>query len=379
MEKVGEFDCNNNCLLSLYRNAESADYESERKKALEAGGSCFDEWNIENTKYCSYESDKEVTVLSYCEDTKELRVIRDSNKTLYDTETVVNGSLPVTLYQFELDYRNIDCGMFYAIRLSDGSFFLIDSAHQNSTLDHIRIHDFLRSLTPKGEKIRIAGWFLTHAHQDHIVKFMHFLSCNFEDCEIDRVYYNFPAIDSESAKNWKSGDIVTMREFEALMERRSDIKRVKLHTGQHFFVKELEFYVLCTHEDIYPEEIVRFNDSSTVLLMKYQDTTVFWAGDAGEVESDIIASRYGSFVKSDILQAAHHGFRGGTVELYNLINAPVVLFPTSKEHLEENTHRETTKLARELASEVYIAGEGTVGFELPYTLGTAVVLQKEIN
>ena len=35
------------------------------------------------------------------------------------------------LYQFENDYREIDCGMFYAIRCRDGSFFLIDSSHQN--------------------------------------------------------------------------------------------------------------------------------------------------------------------------------------------------------------------------------------------------------
>ena len=283
------------------------------------------------------------------------------------------------LYQFENDYREIDCGMFYAIRCRDGSFFLIDSAHQDSYRDHIRIHDFLKSLVPEGEKIRIAGWFFSHAHQDHIVKFMDFLKTDYTDCEIECLYYNFPDPDGPSSEYWKESDRVTMREFASLMEERDDLKKYTPHTGDEIRISNLKIDVLVTWEDIAPEPIERFNDSSTVIMIEAEGQKIFLPGDAGEVEAKILTERYGESLKADILQLSHHGFRGGSVKLYELVNAPVVLVSTEKKRLEENLERETTKKALELAEEYFIAGEGTVALELPYKTGTAKKYPKEVN
>lgn len=284
-----------------------------------------------------------------------------------------------SLYQFELDHRFIDCGMFYAVRCEDGSFFLIDSAHQNSVYDHVRIHDFLRSLTPEGQKIKIAGWFFSHAHQDHIVKFMDFIRSDFNDYEIEALYYNFPDPDGKSSEYWKPDDRVTMREFVALMNERKDLKKITLHTGDVFNINELKFSVLVTYEDIFPMEIERFNDTSVVLMMETAGQKVFFPGDAGELESDFLVEHYGDGLKSDILQLSHHGFRGGTVALYEKVNAPVVLISTSQVNLEKNIQRDTTSFAINNAKEVYVAGNGTVKLDLPYEPGKATVFDQEIN
>lgn len=390
-------DCNDGCVMHYYREAEFADYSSAVINAKARGMRCYDTFTVRDNYHSVYVGSDHVEVIYYTGHARELRVLVDPNTELFDREPVGQvftldsfGVRPIvndecgdvsgyTVYQFENDYREINCGMFYAVQCPDKSFFLIDSAHQDSKQDHVRIHDFLRRLTPEGEKITIRGWFLTHAHQDHIVKFMDFLNYGYDDYTIDAVYYNFPSPESDPNGHWKEDDKVTMREFEALMARRTDLKRIKLHTGEHFFVNGLEFIVLCTFEDVYPREIKRFNDSSTVLLMKAAGTTVFWAGDAGEVESDIIHARYGAFVKSDILQVAHHGFRGGTTGLYELIAAPTALFSTSEENLAANDDRPTTMRAKQLAEEYFVAGNGTVELHLPYHPGEAVVWEQEIN
>lgn len=284
-----------------------------------------------------------------------------------------------TLYQFEVDHRNIDCGMCYIIQCEDGSFFVIDSAHMNSVMDHIRIHDFMKKLTPAGEKIRIAGWFFSHAHQDHIVKFMDFINSDYEDYEIGALYYNFPGPDSYIIKKCLGEeDQITYAEFTELMEKHPELKKVTLHTGDEFKIGELTFKVLVTWEDII-EPMVHFNDSSTVLMMEVKGQKVFFPGDAGKLEADFMVKKYGKALKSDILQLAHHGFRGGSVELYDLTDAPVVLVPTDQKHYDENVERETSKRAYEHAKEIYIAGNGTACLTLPYKANTAEVLPQAIN
>lgn len=283
------------------------------------------------------------------------------------------------IYQFENDYRNIDCGMFYAVKCRDGSFFLIDSAHQDSKNDHIRIHEFLKSLVPAGEKIRIRGWFFSHAHQDHIVKFMDFIRADFKDYEIEALYYNFPDPDGESSEHWSEDDKVTMREFRDLMAERTDLKKITPHTGDVFRIGNLTIKVLVTWEEI-PMPIIRFNDTSVVLMMEAEGQKIFWPGDAGEREAEYLTSHYSDDeLKADILQLAHHGFRGSSVELYEKVNAPVVLISTRQERLNDNLERATTKKALELAKEYYVAGNGTVMLKLPYVPGTARVFPQEVN
>ncbi len=285
-----------------------------------------------------------------------------------------------TLYQFEVDHRNIDCGMCYIIQCEDGSFFVIDSAHMNSVMDHIRIHEFLRERTPKGEKIRIAGWFLSHAHQDHIFKFMDFIRCEyFDDYEIGAVYYNFPEPGNYIIqKCLDDSDRETYREFRDLMDAHPELKKVTLHTGDEFKISNLSFRVLATWEDI-TDPIENFNDSSVVLMMEAEGQKVLFPGDAGKLEADFMVKKYGKALKSDILQLAHHCFRGGSVEFYEMADAPVLLVPTDQKHYDENRERDTTKKAADLSKEMYIAGNGTVCIQLPYKANTAKVLPWAIN
>jgi beta-lactamase superfamily II metal-dependent hydrolase len=170
-----------------------------------------------------------------------------------------------------------------------------------------------------------------------------------------------------------------MREFAELIEQHKELTIMRLHTGQHFYVRNLEFEVLATHEDIYPQGLAYFNDSSTVLMMTVDSCKILFLGDASIIESELLCNRYGDYLKADIVQVAHHGFNGATVSVYEHAAGRVALFPTSQEKYEENQGREPNKKAVELSKEIYVAGNGTAAFRLPYVLGEATVAKKEIN
>lgn len=379
---VGKFDCNNDCLLMLITDTSKHEYERYVSYLKNQDFQCYDVHMIKGNYYATYlYKDLFALHVYFTSSDNSTRIIIDSNMTLYkrgkDATCTKSGS--TTLYQMELDYRNIDCGMCYITQCNDGSFFIIDSAHMFSTNDHMRLYKFLRSLTPAGEEIVISGWFFSHAHQDHIAKFMDFIETGFNDCKIESLYYNFPALTVKGADKWHGYDKQTMREFDELVAKHPELPIVKPHTGQRFFIRNLEFEVLFTHEDIYPYDLSCFNDSSTILLMTVDDCKVLFLGDTNTFGSNMLCKRYGTYLDSDIVQVAHHGFDGGNVEVYDYISAKIALFPTRQDKFDENLYREANKKVLELSEENYIAGNGTVAFKLPYTLGTAKVYPIAVN
>lgn len=374
------FDCNHGRAMVYCGETDVRAYSDYAEKLADAGYTCYQENELRGNRHATYVSEDAVVQLYYVPCERVLRIAADPNINLFEIrQRRAEYARKTMLYQMELDYRTINCGMCCVVRCDDGSFFVIDSAHMNSVNDHIRIHDLLKKLNGDNETIRIAGWFLTHAHQDHIVKFMDFVEYGFDDYVIEKVYYNFPELHIPGSEKWSDGDKATMREFDAFMEKHKELTAVTLHTGQRFFVRNLQFDVLATHEDIYPGTMARFNNSSTVLLMEAEGEKVLWLGDAGTEESNILERRYGDLLKAKIVQVAHHGFSGATTAVYELAGAEVSLFATDRKHYEANIYREPNQKVIALSKEVYIASEGTVEFELPYMLGTARVWKKEIE
>ena len=79
-------------------------------------------------------------------------------------------------------------------------------------------------------------------------------------------------------------------------------------------------------------------------------------------------------MKSYIIQVAHHGFNGSTVETYEYASPEVVLWPTADYEFERNTTRDVNAhlLAMTCVKEHIIAGvHGTRKFTFPYEVGTS--------
>lgn len=367
------YDCGDGSYMLLARNKTIDDMMSYISQAKKSGFSVFDETSFGENYYTTLEKDGVFLHIYFCSCENTLRLVADEKNEKYLTSKQnVERRCQTTLWQFEVDHSLIDCGMCYIIRCCDNSFFIIDSAHVYSIHDNDRIYKFLRERTPDGEKIKISGWFFSHGHVDHIGKFCDFLKYNCDDVEIDALYYNFVPLTHPDNIYWEVSDKVFQKNFDELVAKYPNIKKIKLHSGQHFFVKNLEFRVLCTHEDVYPQNLQNFNDSSTMLMMNADSCDVMFPGDAGHIESDIVTSRFGNLLKCDIMQASHHGHFGTTALFYELSKADVIMFPTTQiKYDEEYEAREINREAVAISDECYIASNGTVEFDLPYKKGSA--------
>lgn len=364
---AADYSCGDGARMLLLPGTQEADARAYVRTLVTAGFAQADE-DAAPGSYCALLRREGLTVsVNYFDG--ETRLIADpfTAETLPDDPCARTAQ--TTLWQHEVDHTLIDCGMCFIIRCCDGSFFLVDSGHYFQVNDNDRIHRFLRSRTPAGEKIRIAGWYLTHAHSDHVCKFSDFLHYNMDDCQIDAVYYNFPDPFPGDGAGWRAGgnSLLALTIGEQLAQH-PEMKKVKLHTGQHFAVRNLRFTVLCTHEDAFPTESDDFNNTSTVLMMEAEGSRVLFCGDAGERESDIMTRRWGEALRCDILQVAHHGHHGCSAAFYDLARGKAALFSNTQIFFDLDLIRE--KEANETilrhAKEYYISSNGTVEANLPY-------------
>ncbi len=372
----GEYYCGRNTYLLRYDNCTKSDFDSYCKVIEGDGFSLYDENIIENNYFKTYFNSLTVHTY-YSEGEKSIRIIADPDLPSYSTKPECEGSFAPVLWQFEVDHSLIDCGMCYFVRCADGSFFVVDSAHTYSVNDDIRICEFLKKING-GKKPVVSGWFFSHAHDDHICKFLDVIDYHKDEIDIKAVYYNFPSADNEDKIHWGTPAVKLIERFEETMDKNEQVKKIRLHAGQHFYIGNLEFDVLCTHEDVYPGRFSNFNNTTVSLMMRVNGSRVLFPGDSSDKNDEIIIKRYNEFLKCDIMQMSHHGHSGTSPEFYRRANAECVLFPITEIKFDEELPRqEANRVAIELSKEYHIASNGTVEIPLPYVYGQTKLLPDE--
>ena len=235
-------------------------------------------------------------------------------------------------------------GNAYILTLEDGSFVVIDGGGSNrQPTDRLRLFRVLRDLYTQAHgteptvaaPITIAAWYLTHQHYDHYANFVDFCGTYGSQVRVERVFANFPS-DSECYNSYDPNQ--TVRNGLPALSRKvlGGMKYYKLHSGQKLYLRNLELEVLYTHEDIYPNTIDMFNETFTVIRFTVHNTdgkgnrqgkstSMLWLGDLHTKGSQCLRAMYGSYLKSDMAQMAHHGYEGCELRLYQLA-APTLLF-----------------------------------------------------
>ena len=283
------------------------------------------------------------------------------------------------LYQLELNQKLANCGMSYIFHLKDNRFFIIDGGYFTPG-EEDRLYSFLCEKSGD-EKPVIAGWFFSHAHQDHVGVFMLFVKKYLQDAVIENLYYNFQPMDfSKADDEWqkKFNDVATVKEFYRMAENEfKEIPVTILRRGDRFDISELKISVLYSQEQLYPEK-ASFNDYSTVIMIEVEGQKVLFLGDV-HIKASAILMEHPEELVCDMVQVAHHGFNGATREVYAATKAKTALWPTPDFEMEPNKSREVNDaILNHLGfEEHYIGGEGTVEITFPYSLGEGKKYPKE--
>ncbi len=363
--------------LYIYRNTCSAEYEEYISLLMKNGYHILQKNNNYNNFYCALKNENEQINIFYTPCDSTVRITVDSSLSdipLVKTDFSASGE--TAFYCFENDHTLIDCGMCLLVQCPDSSFFVVDSGHYFQMNDNGRLHKFLRERTPECEKIVINGWLVTHTHTDHISKLSDFLKYNCDDVVIEGFYMNLLP-DDYVIDDWGREEQEADRRFKIQLAR-LNIPINKLHSGQRLYIRNLAFDVLCTQEDIYPEKIKDFNDSSAVVMLCAENTKILISGDASGLVSNVLEKRFGEKLKCDIVQVAHHGHFGLSEKAYEYINAEIALFPVTRIKFSEELPRlAANRKAIELAKKYYISSDGTVKITLPLTEDSITVLPDE--
>lgn len=235
----------------------------------------------------------------------------------------------------------IEIGMSYVIRLKDGGFIVIDGGTYVQS-DAERLYTFMKDRTPKGKKPVISAWMFTHPDPDHIQLATTFISQYAEKIEIKAFAYNFPDCDILETKQ---NDQLIKQQIEDLENHIKvycpDSVTYTLHTGQTYYFKGVEVEILMTQEDVYPIEPSVYNDTTAVWRMNFDNGGSFLVlGDCTHQLSKQLAMTYGGYLKSDILQLAHHGLIGGDKYLYQLIDPEACFWATFEDRFNGHYSRD---------------------------------------
>jgi hypothetical protein len=239
--------------------------------------------------------------------------------------------------------------MLYIVKLADNSLFMMDGGHilQCSVEALTGLYNFLHRITgiPAGEPVRIACWFVTHAHDDHLAMCIRLTRTYPGEFNIERVLFNFPSY--SVCRRGYAEEPFRLRE--TIREFFPDVMTLKPHHGMKFTLASAEFEVYYTHEDVIRADDVTvypfrdFNCTSTVLKMTVDGGSVMWLGDTNlEAEGHIVRTMPREMWKADVVQVAHHCFNHLST-LYPWISAPYAMLPNS--YFGGHTPENLSKLA----------------------------------
>lgn len=336
--------------MRLVSDTNEEEYSAYIKKLQDAGFEKIYENHTPVFECCQLKKDDDLLYVYLNRPMRQVRIIEDrTGVSVKDFSYTIESTESAEIYQYGLYYDSntevtVNCGMFYIIRLCDNSLFLIDGGHYKQCSDEAveGMYRFLRKITGTGEqeKIRVAAWFFTHAHDDHMAACVRLLKKYPGVFEVERIMFNFPS----SSLRW--GDPDTMILKKTLRECCPEAMCLKPHSGQRITLANASFDVLYTHEDAVNAErsamfpLRDFNCTTTVLKMTTGGGTVMWLGDTN-VEAEEVLLNYlpKEVLKADVVQIAHHCYNYLS-KLYPMIDADYAMLPNDYDGGHRGSNKE---------------------------------------
>lgn len=264
-----------------------------------------------------------------------VQIIFDSKSPLHSYERPDTGSIVPTVTQC---YHHF--GMSYVIKLCDGKLVVIDGGYIDKDYEE-EFRRVIKDNTKDGEKAVIDMWFFTHADPDHILLASDFMNDYGKDVDINGFAYLFPddSVYSYTTKEAVNKDVKVFEE--SIKNNFPNAPIYPLYTGDEFYFAGVTVEVLFSFDTMHPGNIISPNWESAALRFVFDSkNTVLFLGDCMGNGCKRMADIYGSYLKSDVLQVAHHGLAGGNLEAYKYIDPQTCLWTSMKERFNGVFKRE---------------------------------------
>lgn len=357
------------------------EFEQYINKLTEFGYEQTHKGQTEGNLYAQFAGDGKNIYAYYIDSLKIARVIDDrSSVPLTDYSYTVEPNGSTTIYQYGLAQTSnskttMNCGMLYVIKLADNSLFIIDGGHPYQATDKAAegFMTFLHEITgtEAGETLNVAGWFITHAHNDHVALTAKVLHQYHNEFNLERIMFNFPSF--QTVRSGYTAFITTW--FKHVVNTYyPETLYIKPHTGMNFNLADMNIEVMYTHEDAVPffnptkMELGNFNSSSTILNLTFESGKNFMVlGDADTEAEKLVTEMYNNpeTFKSDIVQVTHHNFNYMKT-LYEWIAPSLALVPNSRSNANSGDNRPKLQPVIDSAGarNIYYEGNGTDGFSI---------------
>lgn len=328
--------------LVKYTTAEQYD---DYCKALEEAGCDNVYTNRLGGVFCNaYRYEDKLYYTYFSENRNEARIIEDNNsRTFEDFGYTSDEGEGITIYQFDYPYADFGehrdeeiystNGMMYIIRLADNSLIVVDggSIRQSSDKNIDECMKLMHKITgtKDGEPVRIALWYGTHGHSDHVTFFYKLIGFHHSQIQLERVMFNYPSLSLVE----HDGRIDMYRD--RLAELYPNVSYLCPHTGMSFNIANTKIDVLYTQEDAVNAStgktpVTNANDGSTVCRITAAGKRFLVLGDINILaQQKILDTHDAEELSCDVLQAAHHLYNAVAL-IYSNAGADYVLCPMSE-------------------------------------------------
>lgn len=329
---------------------------------------------IGDNHYATFLTEMQIVNVMYFEAKGETRVTVD-DRDEYDIPSLEDDNIYKEITDPSLTVIGIGTsgypgGMGYVYKLSDGRFFIVDGGitrdEQCSNPDECSaewLYHTLRELADDPDNIVIAGWLLTHIHNDHLGAFIDMADmkkCT-DTITVEQVIYSQPNdehlrhVGKEYRKVWMPDAI----------EGWQPDRVIKAHPGQVFYFADVKLTILGSQDLVLPGTIDSHNNMSVVSKVEFMGYEALYLADSEGLLNEQLATIYGNELQCDMLQVAHHGYNNTDADAVNDLADPLIVFWPVSTREYSNCNLEQISFNKrffEPGIENYVAGETNMTF-----------------
>ena len=363
---VGAFDHGDGNYGFIVEGTTEREFDSYINRTENCGYLRKKETVIDGNRYVLFKNGADRMIYAYFSPAAKRASVIGGSDTYTDISVAGDEAVcsPV-LWQGHPSASNGGMGMSYFLRLSDGSFFVIDGGF-NDNGEEDDLYDALRSLNVRPDGIKIRVWLITHGHDDHYNTLRGFVANKADKVTVEKIVFS-----QTHGDYLKNSDTVWHWDIRGFADAFAGCAFVRPFAGQRWRLPGCAVDVLFSAQDAFnnPFYIKSLNNASTVIRINACGQTILFPADIEADSADILCGCFGNNLKCDVLQIAHHGYHGASDEFYTYCQPKLVLYPVMEGYDKRFDNMEHGNYVwRRLPSvkEVVPSYSGSRGFVLPY-------------